>query len=353
MGSNFDRSRAWKKSIEEGKLLGPRFFTSGPLIDGPGSTLDPAIVATVQTPDEARAAVDQIDNGGADFIKVMSRLSPDAFFSLAQRARVRRAVFAGHVPEAVSVSDAVDARQKSQEHMFGLALACSFDETRLRKERLEAIEKKDYAALRNIRERTYATFTSWVANDLFRRMVRFDVWQTPTLTLRKRMSLIDLHRLVEAPEVKFVPEAVRSGWKDPRDEAGQATAEQLEAFRQDYAFHAKLVNLMSRARVPLLAGTDTGDHYVVPGFALHDELELLVEAGLSPLEALNTATINPARYFNLELTLGTIERGKTADLVLLDADPLADIRNTRRIGAVFTRGRLLDRKKLDTLTPHP
>jgi imidazolonepropionase-like amidohydrolase len=124
----------------------------------------------------------------------------------------------------------------------------------------------------------------------------------------------------------------------------------LERFRFDYDFHAKIVALMQRNGVGLLAGTDTGDPYVVPGRALHDELELLVQAGLSPAQALRTATLNPARYFGIQTQAGSVDRGKRADLVLLDANPLEDIRNVRKISAVILRGRLLDRARLDRLT---
>jgi imidazolonepropionase-like amidohydrolase len=117
----------------------------------------------------------------------------------------------------------------------------------------------------------------------------------------------------------------------------------------DYEFHSRLVALMNRNGVDLLAGTDSGEDSVIPGAALHDELALLVEAGLTPAAALRAATINAARYFNLERTHGTIERGKTADLVLLDANPLTDIRNTKRIRSVVVRGTLLDRKRLDRM----
>jgi imidazolonepropionase-like amidohydrolase len=106
---------------------------------------------------------------------------------------------------------------------------------------------------------------------------------------------------------------------------------------------------MSRNGVELLAGTDTGDPYVIPGAALHDELALLVTAGLTPAEALRTATSNAARYLNLEESFGTIDRGKSADLVILNANPLEDIKNTRRIWAVMVRGKLVDRKRLDAM----
>jgi imidazolonepropionase-like amidohydrolase len=306
-------------------------------------------VIKVDGPEEGRRAVDRVDESLADFVKVMSELSLESYEAIAQRARVRRIPFAGHLPEAVPVTTAMYARQKSIEHLFGIALACSLEETHLRQRRADAIAKKDYAALREVRDRTYATFNPAIAAELFRQMARYDVWQTPTLTLRKRLSLIGLDDLASAPELKYVPESIRTGWKDPRDDLKKATPEQLENFREDYAFHRKLISYLRSAGTAILAGTDTGDPYVVPGFALHEELALLVEAGLSPAEALASATIQPARYFGVADRYGTVERGRIADLVLLEADPLEDIRNTRRIAAVIQKGRLLPRKCLDGL----
>ena len=349
MGSDLKRTRPLQADIKAGRAAGPLIYTSGAPVDGPGSgiTQSPVIIAT--TPEDGRRATDVTDEALADFVKVLSRMPYDAYIAMAQRARVRRIPFAGHLPEAVPVSEALDARQKSMEHLFGIALGCTPLETTLREQRAQAIANKDYAALREVRERTYATFSAGIANELFRRMARLSVWQTPTLTLRKRLSFMDLDRLAESEDIKYVPETVRSGWTDPREEAKKATPEQMADFREDYEFHSKLVGHMRNAGVGLLAGTDTGDAYVVPGFSLHDELALLVEAGLSPAEALASTTVQPARYFNIEATHGTVERGKIANLVLLDADPMADIRNTRRISAVIHQGRVLDRKCLDTL----
>ena len=138
--------------------------------------------------------------------------------------------------------------------------------------------------------------------------------------------------------VKQIPADVRSGWQDPREDLRKSNPDQLERFRRDYQFHQRLVAMMQRYGVGLLAGTDTGDAYVLPGYALHDELASLVEAGLTPAQALRTATINPARFFNIEAQAGSIAKGQRADLVLLDANPLDDIRNTRKIAAVILRG---------------
>jgi imidazolonepropionase-like amidohydrolase len=111
----------------------------------------------------------------------------------------------------------------------------------------------------------------------------------------------------------------------------------------------EIVGAMQRAGVPLLAGTDTGNPFCFPGFSLHEELALMVIGGLTPVEALRAATLNPAKFLGLDKTLGTIEPGKIADLVLLDADPLADIRNTQKIDAVISNGRLLDRRELNKM----
>lgn len=349
MGTDLTRTKEWRTGVEMARRIGPRIYTAGSPVDGPGADNAKMPVIYAGSPEIARRAVDSLDGQGADFIKVLSSLSRDSYMALAQRARVIRAEFAGHVPESVTVSQALDNRQKSMEHLFGVALACSSVEQELREERLLAIDAKDYDALARIRVRSYETFSESKATELFNRMARFNVWQTPTLTLRKRLSLIGVREAVENPLTQRAPSSVRAKWDDPRKDLEKATKEQIDRFQSDYEFHQKLVAMMQRKGVGLLAGTDTGDPYVLPGYALHDELELLVAAGLTPAEALRTATIHPARYFRIEARAGSIARGKRADLVLLDANPLEDIRNSRKISSVIVRGRLLDSKELNRL----
>ncbi|MBC8164691.1 MAG: amidohydrolase family protein [Bryobacteraceae bacterium] len=349
MGSDYARTSKLRSDILTGQIPGPRIYTSGPVIDGPRSGMKQAPVLTADTPEEARQAVDSIDKASGDFVKILSGLSFDAYQAVAQRSRVIRMPFAGHLPDSVTMLEAIDARQKSIEHMFGLAVACSPLEPSLRSQRADAIAKKDRAALVAIRQRTYDTFSPGAANQLFHRMARFGVWQTPTLTLWRRMSLIDTDRLATASELRFVPQSIRASWADPRKDLEGVTPERLASFRKDYEFHRALVKLLFGSGAGVLAGTDTGDPYVVPGFALHDELEALVEAGVSPLDALTSATLGPARFFETESSFGKIARGKVADLVLLNANPLTDIRNTRRISAVILNGSVLDRRCLDQL----
>ncbi len=296
MGSNFKQTE-----VNRGKTIGPRVFTCGRAVMGPD--LSPA---------DGERIVNKLDDEDVDFVKVQSNIPRDAYFSLAHRARLLRLPFAGHVPDSVTMAEAIDARQRSMEHLFGIPLACSSEEDELRRQRAQAIATKDKTALDRIAERIYETYSEEKATALFRRFVMFDVWQVPTLTLREK-----------------------------------------NASKRDFDRCLNLVASMRRANVPMLAGADTGDPYVLPGSALHDELALLVHAGLTPLEAIQSATRNPARFLGLESTLGTIQKGKVADMVLLDANPLADIRNTRQISAVILKGALLTRARLNGLLRTP
>lgn len=351
MGSNFATTTKWRKSIAAGAAIGPRIVTSGPAVMGPNLSTGKLSVIRISTPAEGQHAASILDDQNVDFIKILSNVPHDAYVSLAYRARLLRLPFAGHLPDAVTMDEAIDARQRSMEHLFGLPLACSSQEGDLRRRRAEAIASKDDKALENISRQIDETYDEKKAASLFQRFIRFDVWQVPSLTLRERMALIGLDHLTTDPRLKYIPAAVRKTWmqEDPRDELSKTSAADLERGKRDFARCLELVGAMRRAGVPMLAGTDTGDPFVLPGFALHDELALLVRAGMKPLEALQSATRNPARFLGMEATLGTIQKGKIADLVLLLANPLDDIRNTRQIATVIVRGKPFPRERLNEL----
>jgi imidazolonepropionase-like amidohydrolase len=190
------------------------------------------------------------------------------------------------------------------------------------------------------------TFNAEKAAALFARFKRNHTWVCPTLAVERSVAFHDDPNLRNDPRLKYVPSQARTQWASGlKDE----TAEDLALQRSIYKKGVEIVGAMRRAGVEFLAGTDVPYLYLYPGFSLHDELVLLVGAGLTPMEALQAATLNPARFLGKEKELGTIEKGKLADLVLLDANPLADIRNTQTIQAVVVNGRLLDKKALDEL----
>jgi hypothetical protein len=181
---------------------------------------------------------------------------------------------------------------------------------------------------------------------LFARFVRNGTWHVPTLAVLWPYAFHPDSGPADKAALAYVPNAVRLEWEK---RLGAVSAADFRYDRALFGKRLELVQGMVRAGVGVLAGSDPTNDYVVAGFGLHHELRLLVQAGLSPLEALQTATIAPARFLGSENETGTVAVGKLADLVLLDADPVADIRNVSRIHAVILHGRLLRRPALDRL----
>lgn len=309
------------------------------MIDAPVRPPTPGAIY-VRTEEDARAAVGLLAASRAEFIKVYSSLSREAYFAAADEARRVGIPFAGHVPESVSPAEAAEAGQLSQEHLINILLASSTREDELRAGRLQLLADPSLPVMERARqfgwprtEGLWDTYDPKKAEQLFDRFLDYGVWHTPTLVVSKYYA---------DPQGGSLP------MLEGLDAAGVATfARHVERW---LTRHQQLVGDMHRAGVPFLAGSDSGPATGVPlGISLHEELELLVASGLSPLEALQTATRNPAFYFGVLTLMGTVEVGKSADLVLLDANPLDDIRNTRRISAVVLRGAYYPRAALDAM----
>jgi hypothetical protein len=291
---------------------------------------------------EARAAVRILQRSGYNFIKVYNNLPRDGYFTIAEESRALNIPFAGHVPEAVSVGEASDAGQRSQEHLINILLACSTREDELRAERLATMADPALSGEARLRliafpnpEGLFDTYSEEKAAALFAKFTKNGTWQTPTLVL-----LDAFLRRPEAARKQFYMKNLTTADFDAL----------LARIRALLVRYQKLVGDMHRAGVPILAGTDSSAFTpILPGVGLHEELALLVDSGLTPMEALQSATRNPAMYFGQLAALGTIEPGKSADLVLLDADPLKDIHNTQKIHAVVMRGRYFPREELDVI----
>jgi imidazolonepropionase-like amidohydrolase len=352
LSARFVQLKLWKEAIAEGTLLGPRIVAAGFMVDGAKPTWPGAIAVANET--EGRQAVDVLQRLGVDFIKVYSRLSPEAYFAIADEAKRQHIPFAGHVPRAVSALEASDAGQKSIEHFTQVLLSCSTRENEFRQQQVEwmALPIQQIRDLSRAQNRQILdTYSDEKATALFAHFRKNGTWQVPTLVVLRASGFKQIDSTIyDNPLIKYVPKTIRDKWNPdkivyPLAITPAELAERKESFQKDLA----LVSAMHRAGVEFMAGTDSANPYVVPGFSLHDELGLFVKAGLTPLEALQTATINAARFLGREKDLGTIEKGKLADLVLLDANPLADISNTKKINAVVVNGRILDRTTLDKM----
>ena len=339
-----DRSEiaAWKARVARFDARTPRIVAAGNLLDGPEPVGPNSI--PVATPDAARRIVDRL-RGRADFIKVYGHLPREVYFAIAAEARANGVIFAGHVPIAVTAAEASDSGQRSIEHLTGVTLACSARGDEAQRAIVRTVAERGYAMASALAHREEAQlaadFDVTRCRELAERFARNGTWQVPTLTVLHSQAWRGDSSLQYDPRLQYIPLFIRQRWVTRVDPAVIGAADP-EARRALYRRQLRIVGLLQSAGVPILAGTDELNPYSLAGFSLHDELERLVEAGLTPLEALQTATLNPANFLRAIDSSGTLAVGKLADLVVLDGDPLADIRNVSRIHAVIVNGRLVD-----------
>lgn len=341
MGSELDLILAARKEIAEGKLVGPRMVVAGPMLDGP-KTQFPASIA-IATPEDGRRAVDMLKSRSVDFIKIQSYMPRDAYFAITDECKKQGITFVGHVPDSIRGSEASNAGQKSFEHLIGIFEGSSTVEDELLKGPKGPGRFLD-------------TYDPAKETALIQLLAKNQTWQCPTLYWERGQWLIDApevrDEVIHDPDAKYAPKFWREkSWP-------QFTASIIKDLdtdplpvREKFVQHElDIVKKLQKAGVPFLAGTDTAAGVdVLPGFSLHRELERFVAAGFTPMEALQTATINPAKFLNKLADFGTVEKGKVADLVLLDANPLDDIRNTQKIEAVIAGGRYFSRANLDSM----
>lgn len=354
MGGDLDSLVALRREIESGQLQAPRIFFAGPYLDGSPPFFQPSLVVTNSA--EAAADVHSLMSRGADFIKVQSNLNRDAYFAIADVCRRDHITFVGHVPDRVTASEASDAGQKSIEHLTGVLRACSSDEPLLIRKQFAAGPKKGTTGQSRDRELAWQrelleSYSDQQSAALIEKFLRNKTWQVPTLILLRN----DAYPTPETdptrdPRRKYIPLQVLKNWeKGTKDRDKGATPEEFALRASLMQASIRIVGKMNASGVRIMAGTDTTAPFVFPGSSLHEELALLVRAGLTPMQALQAATRLPAEFLGKLQTQGTIEEGKVADLLLLNANPLDDIQNTQKIRAVILRGKLLDRISLDGL----
>ncbi len=344
---SFDSVHLIIKLVNEGKLIGPRFGAITQKIFN-GIPLPGFPVMSVTNANEARELVRLFKQQHMDFIKVYNQLSPEILRVIADEAKLQGMPVAGHVPYAIGAAEASNLGFTSIEHNTDILMSCSSDETKLRAEMDTLPQNLGPGAGRRlaVEFKAVQTFDEKKAIELFKRFIRNGTAMCPTLIVPMR-NLKTADEIAVDDRLKYIPKYMRENWYNQMNQRNvYSNKENLKLLLDK---RISIVGLMQRTGVTILAGSDFPNPYIFPGFALHDELELLVQGGLSPLQALQAATTNAVKFLHKEKELGTIEKGKLADLILLDENPLENISNTRKINAVVANGRLFSRSDLDKL----
>jgi len=360
-GGEINFISAWKRKSLQNPTSSPRVMIAGPLLDGMPNVYDgsdhehPPLSVGLPTVSDVRNKVNELDSIGVDLLKAYEMLTPDQFKEIMRLAKEKGLNVSGHVPLSMDVISASNAGLNSMEHMRNLELSCATNSDELLAQRQEilALGKKDIGGVLRSkihalqRPLAIANYDPQRAQEVLDVLAKNDTWQIPTLALATGYT----ERPFASPEwqetFKYLPQAIERSWKN---EIEQLLATEPTPFNKKYTqWFTNMVGQVHRTGIEIMAGTDCPIDYLTPGRSLHEELEVLVKAGLSPLEALQTATINPAQYFHLENELGSVKETMWADLLILDANPLINIKNTQKIDAVIKQGHYMSRSDLDEM----
>jgi imidazolonepropionase-like amidohydrolase len=354
-GGLLDRLLPVVEAMTDPDAIAPRVFFAGPLLDGERVVYDgdgrPEIGTPNPTVEAARANVAALAAAGVDFIKIYELVSPEVFDALVTAAEERGLPIDAHVPLSMRARE-VAPRVGGLQHLRNIELDCAADAAELLDARRRVLAEAGDEPGAALRSRLHALqrLPAIAAYDQAQCDAALATMggtiQVPTLrlnsfALRPPFSRDDWYDALDG-----APEPIAAAWRAAGEAWRAAPTSPDTTFA---AWSLRLVGWMHERGIPVGAGTDTPINYSLPGYALHSELEMLVRAGLTPLDALRAATVRPAEFFGLEGEMGAIAPGMRADLVLLSADPLADISNTRRIEAVVSKGRLLDAAALRAL----
>ena len=351
----------WKEKSLANPTNTPRVMVAGPLLDGIPNVYDgsdpghPPLSVGLNTLDDVREQVNKLENQGVDFLKAYEMLSPDQFALITQLGKEKGLKVTGHVPLSMDVISASNAGLNSMEHLRNLELSCASNAEELLEQRRELLASGTAikgAALRSTihqeqRKTAIENFDEMKAREVLNVLAANDTWQIPTLALNTGSTRQPFADLDFQESFKFLPKSIEEEWKEGIENISKEDVSESDSQRTKWTLN--ITEKIHKSGINIMAGTDCPIFFLTPGRSLHEELVVLVEAGLSPLEAIKAATINPAKYFNLDNELGTIKEGKWADLIILNANPLEDIKNTTRIDGVIKQGNYFNRNKLDQI----
>ena len=360
-GAEIGYVKEWQERALANPLEAPRVKIAGPLLDGMPNVYDgsspgrPLLSEGFATVNEITEGIYRLDSIGVDLLKAYEMLTPEQFEEVTRLGRELGLKVTGHVPLSMDVISASNAGLNSMEHLRNLELSSASNADELLEERRQMLidgQNDEGGVLRSRihsaqRERAILNYDDRKNDEILAVLAQNETWQIPTLALN--LGATELHYTETAwiETFNYLPKIVEENW---RESAATRADSEVSDFRvKQSEWLLMMTGKIHRAGVEIMAGTDTPIGLLTPGKSLHRELYLLVEAGLTPLEALKTATLNPARYFGIEDELGSIEEGKWADLIILDSNPMDDIRNTKEIHTVIRHGYVLGPDKLNQM----
>ena len=323
---------AWRDSIARGLLDGPTLFTSGPKIEGINSIWPGDI--EIDTRAGVDSALDRLQAMRVDFVKLTDNtLKPELFRYALGQVRTRGLRSSAHIPAAVPVRDAIELGLGSIEHLAYAVRA--------------GAERPGQPTPTDV----IAAFDSATAMATYRLMAARGTYITPTLNISRTLAWLDTDTHANDAYLRYIGPGLQATYQGRVTRAAQADSAAIARRHRSYEFTSARLPMLQAAGVQILAGTDAGflNSFDYPGIGLHDELQLMVQSGLTPLQALRGATINGATFLGKQSRHGTLAEGKAADILILDRNPLTDITATRAIHALVQRGRYLDRSALDSL----
>jgi hypothetical protein len=359
-GGEFDFVNKFKQEAISNPKTKSRVKIAGPLIDGKFNVYDGSNIyfpkLSIQNIDnnQLERNVRLLIDKKVDFLKAYEMLSPAQFKILSNLAKENNLKLTGHVPLSMSVIEASNLGLNSMEHLRNLELSMTEMSEKLFQERKNLLLNKSSikgSELRSLihskqRMKSINDLDSIKINNVIDALIKNDVWQIPTLILYKNFA----NKTFKNPDylqfLNLLPEERKEEWIKKINAIDNVISKDVVEYT---VWSKKMVDFMHDRGISFMAGTDTPIGFLIPGLSLHQEIQELHESGLSELEAIQTATINPAKYFNLENSLGRIKSGFIADLIILDKNPLESISNTKSIHAVIKEGHLMNRSYLDSL----
>ncbi len=340
MWGNTKEVKRIRKAVELDSILGPDIISAGDIIDGNPPGWRGSAIA--DTPEKGREIVRKQKADGADFIKVYSFLERDVYFAIADECKKQHIPFSGHIPVKVSLQEAIDAGHGSIEHANGVPEFCSnhYDQLLTSNIQVDTLVSKPWDMWYNRRKFIVDTYDHSREGELIEMLGNNKSWVCPTMVVFKGLQRNIDTSYTNDPRIQYMPEDELWGWNIEKLPKKSTNSETLETKISYYKILLGLVRPMQKRGVNFLTGTDYANPFTYPGFSVHEELQIFVEeAGFTPLEALQTATINPVVFLGMDEKIGTVEVGKRANLILLSANPLANIHNIEKMNGVILHGK--------------